>query len=150
MSEAAADDAARQLLDLVIAAMRHLHRLRRVESGLSMPQFKLLMTLKRKGELSMSALAERLDLTPPSVSHLVDALASRGLVVREGDAADRRRVVVRLTAGGAAVLAAHFEVVHDHFAELLAELDEAERAALGHLAGRLQAMLRLEPAAECL
>jgi DNA-binding MarR family transcriptional regulator len=65
--------------------------------GLTMPQVKALVFLYDTGEQSISELAAKLSVTLPSVSELVDRLIDRGLVVRETDSADRRRVLVSLT-----------------------------------------------------
>lgn len=65
--------------------------------GLTLPQVKALVFLYDNGEQSMSELAARLRVTLPSASELVDRLIDRGLVEREIDRGDRRRVLISLT-----------------------------------------------------
>ncbi|WP_432495313.1 MarR family winged helix-turn-helix transcriptional regulator [Kineococcus gypseus] len=95
-----------------------------VWDGLSLREYDVLHTLAalpgaraRLGELS-----ERVYLPQPSLSRLVDRLERRGLLAREADPADRRGVVVALTADGeqrrrqvgrrhAAAIARHLEHV---------------------------------------
>ncbi|MFT3783824.1 MAG: MarR family transcriptional regulator [Nibricoccus sp.] len=54
--------------------------------------------------ISITQLAERLDLRHHSAGELVDRLESRKLIRREPSAKDRRRVGLRLTARGEALI----------------------------------------------
>lgn len=72
---------------------------------LSLPQYRLLGLLAN-GAVGASALANRLAVTRPSVTGVVDGLVARGLVQRTGVAGDRRQVSHELTAAGQSVLAA--------------------------------------------
>lgn len=65
--------------------------------GLTGPQVKALIFLYNNGERSMTELATGLAVSLPSASELVDRLIDRGLVERQTDAADRRRVLIQLT-----------------------------------------------------
>jgi DNA-binding MarR family transcriptional regulator len=74
------------------------------EVGLTVPQ---LMCLKAVGELEEDSdevtvvmVATRLDLSPATVSRIVDRLARANLVIRERRAKDRRKVCLSLTASG--------------------------------------------------
>src|SRR5690348_2442545 len=67
---------------------------------LSMAQLKALIALHESGRLTVSALAERLGAKPPATSGLIDRLVQAGLVVRDGDPDDRRRVLLELTPSG--------------------------------------------------
>jgi DNA-binding transcriptional ArsR family regulator len=63
-------------------------------------QLRCLTVVAHLGQPAMSGLAERLGLSPGTVTGLVDALVARGLVKRLRDAEDRRIVRLRLTAEG--------------------------------------------------
>jgi DNA-binding MarR family transcriptional regulator len=54
----------------------------------------LLSYLLLDGPLSISELAERLEVAPTTVSLLVSELAGKGVLVRRADGADRRRHIV--------------------------------------------------------
>ncbi|MGF6821975.1 DNA-binding MarR family transcriptional regulator [Microbacterium sp. ZKA21] len=79
-------------------------------------EYMLLGTLLRGGPLRLSDLAAATNATLPRASKVVSRLRERGLVEREGSAADRRSVEVRLTPEGRrrTVLATpgHFDTVH--------------------------------------
>lgn len=64
---------------------------------LSMAQTLAMMAVKDRGPLSITALAGLLAVSPPSASVMVDRLVERGILVRETDPRDRRRVKVRLS-----------------------------------------------------
>ena len=98
----------------VLAALRH--ALRRFLSfsqeaargaGLTPQQHQALLAIKGfpgRDYVSVGELAERLQLRHHSAVGLVDRLAGRNLLRRVPSRIDRRRVEVRLTAGGEKVL----------------------------------------------
>ena len=51
----------------------------------------------RRGPLTVSALAARLDLTLPTVSNILADLDRADLITRNADSADRRRTIVQIT-----------------------------------------------------
>ncbi len=80
-----------------------------------------------------SALAERLVVTRPSVTALVDGLVERGLVERRGAPDDRRRVVHALTPKGRRALKAADRAIAERLGRVLGELGarEGRRAVTG-------------------
>jgi DNA-binding MarR family transcriptional regulator len=74
------------------------------ELGLSMPQFVTLHLLRDYGALSISAIAEKLDLSLAATSHLVDRMVQQSLVERTEDPIDRRQKRVVIASGGCTVL----------------------------------------------
>ena len=78
------------------------------EAGLTPEQYEALLALKAFGRSSgftITDLSERLQVRHHTAVSLVDKLAAVGLVRRQQDTRDRRRVHVRLTAAGSRVLA---------------------------------------------
>src|SRR3954454_22327980 len=72
---------------------------------LSLPQYRVLALLG-EGSSASSVLARRLAVSAPTVTSVVDGLVARGLVEREADPEDRRRLTLLLTRDGAKLLAA--------------------------------------------
>lgn len=93
---------------------------------LTISQYRLLGLLV-DGREAASALADKLAVSRPSITGVVDGLVARGLVVRQHGESDRRRIGVEATAEGRNVLA-----IAD--AEIERRL-EAIVAALGASAG---------------
>ena len=99
-------------------------------ASLTLPQFRALAFINAHPQSSASDLAEFLVLTRPSVSKLVDDLVKQRLVSRRGDAEDRRRLMLSVTALGKKRLDVAFELARGLIAEQLATLKEPDRAAV--------------------
>lgn len=90
--------------------------------------FDVMATLRRAGEpfeLTAGQLVRQTMVTTGAMTNRIDRLEQRGYVVRVG-AADRRKVIVRLTAAGRALVD---EVIATHMvveADLLAPLSERQ------------------------
>jgi long-chain acyl-CoA synthetase len=116
------------------AAARALARLaRHVEQALdpldlSLPQYRVL-SLLGDGSSASSALAHRLAVSPPSVTAVVDGLVGRGLVAREADAGDRRRLTLQLTPAGMKLLRAAETAVDTRLGEVAEYLEDPSGAA---------------------
>jgi DNA-binding MarR family transcriptional regulator len=91
------DDAVRALLRLSKQAESTLG-----EFQLSIAQYRVLDRLVG-GHAAGKSLADWLAVRPPTVTVIVDGLVARGLVARELDPTDRRRVTHRLTDAGRTV-----------------------------------------------
>jgi DNA-binding MarR family transcriptional regulator len=94
-------------------------------AGLTPQQHQALLAIKgcpERDYLLIGELAERLHLKHHSVVELVDRLVERSLVKRAASAADRRRVEVRLSAKGEAIIrklsAVHLAELREHGPEL--------------------------------
>lgn len=90
---------------------------------LSLPQYRLLAFLSH-GDWAASALADRLDVSRPTVTSLVDGLVKRGLVARRPSTNDRRRVDHVLTPDGRAALEAADATADAAIAALFADFPD--------------------------
>ncbi|MEI7744940.1 MAG: MarR family transcriptional regulator [Chloroflexota bacterium] len=97
-----------------------------LEIDVSMPQAKLLYLLGAAGDLHMSDLVTRLGVSLSTVSGLVDRVVDHGLAVRHDDPADRRQVVVGLTADGRTFIDRFRELNARQMRELLGLLSESD------------------------
>jgi DNA-binding MarR family transcriptional regulator len=99
---AAPGGAERIAADLRAALGPLVRRLRQFRPGdeLTLSQTSALVRLDREGPASSSELAAAEGIRPQSMCTIVGVLQERGLVAREQDPADGRRVVLSLTAAG--------------------------------------------------
>lgn len=99
---------------------------------MTLAQYRVLVFLDA-GARPATQVAQLLDVTPPTVTSLVDALETRGLVARSADPDDRRRVVCSLTPAGRRALQRGDVLVGERLGRLLDRLDpdEAEQAVSG-------------------
>ncbi|MEZ4240666.1 MAG: MarR family transcriptional regulator [Myxococcota bacterium] len=125
------------LLDDVMRAGREsttagvlLHTVVAQQIGLNATDTRSLDLLLRLGPMSAGDLSAHTGLTTASVTTLVDRLERRGLVRRERDPADRRRVVVRAEPEAATVFAERLTPFLVRLTELLADYDDDALAAI--------------------
>lgn len=120
---------AREILDVTPAIMQALRVQMRAQRqhDLSVPQFRTLAFLSRHPGSSLSASAEFIGLTLPTMSVLIEGLVQRGLVDRAPDTLDRRRVLLRLTPEGEQQHKRAVDGAAAWLVEVLQPLDEQER-----------------------
>jgi DNA-binding MarR family transcriptional regulator len=92
--------------------------------GLTGPQLWALWELGRTGPLALKDLAARMRLDPSTVVGVVDRLAVKGMVTRNPNAADRRRISLVLTEKGTELLRSAPHPAQGH---LLAGLEGMDR-----------------------
>jgi DNA-binding MarR family transcriptional regulator len=133
------------VLSRVTRLAHHLARARRAvfaEHGLEVWAFDVLAALRRAGppyELSPGQLLRETLVTSGTMTNRLDRLETRGLLARFPDPADRRGVVVRLTAAGRRQVDAALEGLLAHERELLGGLDSRDQRRLGLLLRELVA-----------
>lgn len=98
---------------------------------LSLPQYRILMFLA-EGAVAASALADKLAVSRPSVTAVVDGLVSRGLVERRHDEGDRRRVGHTLTDEGRKILEQADAAVDARLGEIARFLSDEQEAAAAY------------------
>jgi DNA-binding MarR family transcriptional regulator len=105
------------------------------EIDLSLIQHRVLLQLAQ-GPESAKSLAERLTVTGPNLSAVVNGLVQRGLVTRTQSATDRRRVSVALTDKGRRLLELAEERITTRLFDIASHFPEASigTAALASLA----------------
>ncbi len=111
---------------------------RAAEHDLSLAATRLLGVLRDR-EPTMNELARLLELDKSSVTGLVDRAERRGLVARVRSAADRRSVLVRLTAEGQGVVSGTAALFAADVSAMLGHLPARDQAALTRLVSRLLA-----------
>jgi long-chain acyl-CoA synthetase len=92
------------------------------EADLTLPQYRLLSLLENGGATATYA-AERLAVSPPSVTAIVDGMVTKGFVQRASVAEDRRRVELAITDAGRVALQRADAVILERLGELAARGD---------------------------
>jgi DNA-binding MarR family transcriptional regulator len=98
--------------------------------GMTALQYTALTVLERHPDLTSAQLARHSFVTAQTMTDMVTALRERGLVERHRDAADRRRLVLALTARGRALLRRHHAKVAALEDRMLAGLSATRAAEL--------------------
>lgn len=98
--------------------------------GLTVTQLRLLGHLYDHEGLSNADLAERLYVTRPSVSALLERLERNGFIRREVDPHDRRGILVWLEEPGRVAVSSLRTEIREYGRQLMTGMDEAQRAAM--------------------
>ena len=132
----------------ILDSIRRLVRLLRLadraaqsELGLSGAQLFVLQELGKTPSLSLNELAERTRTDQSSVSVVVTRLVEAGLVTRDRDVRDARRLVLTLTKAGTAAVRHSSPAAQERILEVLDAMPPADRKrfadAFEHLVGEL-------------
>ena len=99
-----------------------LRRLRQVgvPGELTVPETSALARLDRNGPATSSELARVEQISPQSMGATLSALEARGLVMRDPDARDGRRIVLSVTEAGRRLLRDKRDAHTEHLARALA------------------------------
>lgn len=117
-------------------------------TGLSMPQFSILMQLHHKGPCGMSGISEGYDITPAATSQLVDKLVQSGLIQRVEDPNDRRAKLLSLTDKGRELILNGIKERYRWVNEMADKLTADERAQISEaldIMTRIATDLEAEP-----
>lgn len=124
-----AHESATRLLEtipLIMGTLRHEIRGFR-PSGVSVPQFRVLVFLSMNDGAMLSQLSDHIGLMRPTMSKMVDGLVRRGWVWREIPPENRRCVNLGLTAEGRAVMKTARDETRRSLAGILGQLSTNEQ-----------------------
>jgi DNA-binding MarR family transcriptional regulator len=134
-------DAVDQLSKAFKAALAAVRRLRGRETHrpgeLSFAQYSLLFGLAHGGELSARDLACSAELSPASVTQMLDSLAAAGLVARHRSESDKRVVLTALTERGERLVDERRARFEPRWQAALSEFSETELLSAARVLGRL-------------
>lgn len=102
----------------------------------TLPQFRVLVMIGSRGPQNLTAVAQGLGVHASNATRLCDKLVQAGLIHRSEDPADRRNVVLALTAAG-------YQLVQD--------MTDQRRAAIAQILAKMPPQLRddLVPVLHC-
>lgn len=106
--------------------------------GYNPSEFKVLAAIQqganeKNNEMKVSEISQRLHVTPPTVTQIVNILEKDGLVERAIDPDDRRAVKIKLTPAGMEATASAKKRFTNTFAGLIDYLGEEESGQLADL-----------------
>ena len=126
MSDAAADELRAAFGELLGAERRLRGRNPARKGELSNAQVRALSELKHGEECTSGEIAKRADLSPASVTTMLDQLEQDGMVTRRRSEQDRRQVIVALTDAGHEALQAKRAAWERLWVEQLGHHDDEE------------------------
>ena len=123
------------VVDAVLGASRVLvavaaRSLGGIGEDVTLTQYRTLVVLASRGPQTVAALAEAVDVAPPTATRMSDRLVRKGLVVRRHDTTDRRLVRLTLSPAGRRLVDTVTGRRRAELAALLAGIPAAQQAAL--------------------
>lgn len=123
------DEITREVSVLIPRMLRGIQTSLAPVASISLPQFILLVGLKDMGPTAVTEIARARNVSPPTVTRLVDRLIEAHMVTRMEDPHDRRRVIVKLTAQGETAVQCFQQAMRDRWKTVLVHLPEKEQEA---------------------
>lgn len=110
-------------------------------SGLTGPQLLIMIEVSQTDGITASRIAQNVNLSPATVTNILDRLENRNLVDRVRSQLDKRRVSLYLTESGKELLANAPQPLQGHFIEKFTALNEWEQSQLLSSMQRIAAMM---------
>ena len=116
-------------------------------TGLSMPQFSILMQLYQRGDCGISDISDRFEISSAAASQHVENLVQAGLIGRTEDPRDRRAKQIQLSDKGRALIQHGFGARYQWIDQLASAIDPRDQEKITEaLAILTEAARKLEPA----
>lgn len=113
-------------------------------AGLTGPQLLVLQAIGKAPGVMVKQIAESINLSPATITSILDRMEGKGLVERIRSTQDKRRVGVYLSEAGQSVLAKAPMPLQEHFQRRFGELAEWEQSQMVATMQRLAAMMDAE------
>ena len=113
-------------------------RAERADATMSDGKLSVLFVLMNEGAQTLGSLSEHERVTPPSMNRTINALVEQGLVTREPDATDGRKVVIDISHAGRHLVKETRRKRDAWFSSRLAALTTEERYLLATAAPLLR------------
>jgi DNA-binding MarR family transcriptional regulator len=114
-------------------------------TSITLPQYRMLVTLDAKGDQNVRDLAAGLGVDRSTATRMCNRLVTAGLIDRTTDPSDRRAVVISLTGPGRSVVAAVTKSRRENVARLLRSVPPSRRVQLVDLLGEFAELAERDP-----
>ena len=112
--------------------------------NLTEQKWRVLRTLDECGGLEQTAIAKEACLLLPSLTRILRSMETDGLIKRDMDAADKRRMMVSITPAGREILTSNMQVSQDIYASIERQLGRRKMEQLLDLLEELQDIKTIE------
>ena len=94
------------------------------------PQMICLYSLVKGGEMTQSELSKQVSMGISTINGVIDRLEKKGLITRQRDVEDRRKVFISVTESGKKITISAPSLLQDRLSDSLRGLPELEQAAI--------------------
>jgi DNA-binding MarR family transcriptional regulator len=111
------------------------------ETGLTSPQLIVMQEIAANEDVMVKHIAGNINLSPATVTSILDRLESRGFVIRQRYTIDKRKVGLHLTEAGFEAIKDAPTLLQDHFIKRFESLEEWEQTQLVSTMQRIAKMM---------
>jgi DNA-binding MarR family transcriptional regulator len=129
--------ALRKVIRAIDLHSKHLNK----TSGLTSPQLLIMLEIDKASGINSSQVAKIVNLSPATVTNIIDRLENKNLISRVRDTQDKRKVSLYLTDDGKAILLKAPQALQEHFIEKFSNLAQWEQSQLLSSMERLSEMM---------
>lgn len=112
--------------------------------GLTGPQLLVMQNIEEKPGIMVREIADSINLSPATITNILDRLEARELANRIRSTTDKRKVGVFLTEQGKAALVDSPRPLQEHFIERFSQLKEWEQSQMVATVQRIASMMDAE------
>lgn len=112
--------------------------------GLTGPQLLVMQNIEAKPGIMVREIADSINLSPATITNIMDRLEARDLAKRIRSTTDKRKVAVYLTEKGKAALIDSPRPLQEHFVERFSQLKEWEQSQMVATMQRIATMMDAE------
>ncbi|MBA6327827.1 MarR family transcriptional regulator [Colwellia sp. MB02u-6] len=127
----------RKVIRAIDLHSKHLNK----TSGLTSPQLLIMLEIDKEYSINSSQVAKKVNLSPATVTNIIDRLESKNLISRVRYTQDKRKVGLYLTDDGKALLLKAPQALQAHFIEKFSNLAQWEQSQLLSSMERLSNMM---------
>jgi DNA-binding MarR family transcriptional regulator len=113
-------------------------------SGITSPQLLIMLELDKTAGVNSSQVAKNVNLSPATVTNILDRLENKNLISRVRDTQDKRKVGLFLTDDGKALLLNAPQPLQEHFIAKFSNLAQWEQSQLLSSMERLSEMMNAD------
>ena len=112
--------------------------------GLTGPQLLVMQNIQEKPGIMVREIAENINLSPATITNILDRLEGRDLATRIRSTQDKRKVGVFLTEKGKVAVVNAPRPLQEHFVERFSQLKEWEQSQMVATVQRIASMMDAE------
>ena len=112
--------------------------------GLTGPQLLVMQNIQEKPGIMVREIAENINLSPATITNILDRLEGRDLATRIRSTQDKRKVGVFLTENGKVAVVNAPRPLQEHFGERFSQLKEWEQSQMVATVQRIASMMDAE------
>ncbi|MFT6917612.1 MAG: DNA-binding MarR family transcriptional regulator [Cognaticolwellia sp.] len=127
----------RKVIRAIDLHSKHLNK----TSGLTSPQLLIMLEIDKEYSINSSQVAKKVNLSPATVTNIIDRLENKNLISRVRYTQDKRKVGLYLTDDGKALLLKAPQALQQHFIEKFSNLEQWEQSQLLSSMQRLSNMM---------